>query len=323
MPNQFPTPRMIASNGVTLSVHEAGPGDGVPVVLCHGFPELAYSWRHQLPALADAGFRVIAPDQRGYGGSSKPAAVDQYDIQHLTADLTGLLDALDIEKAIFCGHDWGGLVVWQMPLLHPSRVAGVIGVGVPFLPRAAEDPVETFRQMWGERMYIVNFQHSHEADELFDADPRRVFDMLLRKSEMTLADYQKLPLEDKVADLIARVKSGPGKGQRIVQDDELDVYTDAFKQGGFTGPINWYRNWSQNWQSTAHVPQQVDVPSLYIKAGNDLATAAIPDLDSLMAGHVADLEIQEVPASGHWLQQEYPVEVNRFIVDWLSRRFGG
>lgn len=322
MPNHFPKPKMIESNGITLAVHEAGPGDGVPVVLCHGFPELAYSWRHQLPALADAGFRAIAPDQRGYGGSSKPSAVGEYDIQHLTADLTGLLDALDIDRAIFCGHDWGGLVVWQMPLLHPSRVAGVIGVGVPFLPRAAEDPVETFRQMWGERMYIVNFQHSREADKLFDADPRRVFDTLLRKSEMTLADYQKLPHEDKVADLIARVKAGPGRGQRIVRDDELDIYTEAFKQGGFSGPINWYRNWSQNWQTTADVAQQVDVPSLYIKAGNDLATAAIPDLESLMAGHVSDLEIQEVPASGHWLQQEYPAEVNGFIVDWLSRRFG-
>jgi pimeloyl-ACP methyl ester carboxylesterase len=169
-------------------------------------------------------------------------------------------------------------------------------------------------------MYIVNFQKSHEADALFDADPRRVFDVLMRKNDISLAEYQALPHEEKVADLIARVKAGPGSGALIIDAEELDTYADAFSRGGFTGPINWYRNWSQNWQSTAHCTQQVDVPCLYIKAGNDLATAAIPDLDALMAGHVADLETQEVPDSGHWLQQEYPAEVNGFIVDWLRRR---
>lgn len=318
----FPAPVNVRTNGITLEVHEAGPRSGVPVVLCHGFPELAWSWRHQIQALADAGYFVIAPNQRGYAGSDKPADVTAYDIHHLTADLTGLLDHYGIGKAIFCGHDWGGLVVWQVPLLHPQRVAGIIGVGVPFLPRATEDPVVTFRRMWGDRMYIVNFQDSDEADRVFAEDPARVFSVLMRKSTVTLAEFNQLPHEDRVADLIRRVKAGPAGGELILSPEELEVYARTYAASGFTGPINWYRNWSRNWSTTAHVEQHIRVPSLFIKAGNDLATAAIPEIEKLMIGLVDDIETREVPAAGHWIQQEYPREVNAFILDWLKRRFG-
>ncbi len=317
----FPEVQRIRTNGITLEVYEAGPKTGLPIVLCHGFPELAYSWRHQISALAAAGYHVIAPNQRGYAGSDKPADVAAYDIHHLTADLTGLLDHFGIHKAVFCGHDWGGLVVWQAPLLHPTRVAGVIGVGVPFLPRAPEDPIVTFRRMWGERMYIVDFQHSLEADAVFGSDPARVFDVLMRKNPLSLSEFNLLPHEDKVADLVKRIQAGPGQGERIGSPEDLKFYAETFRRSGFTGPINWYRNWSRNWSSTAHVRQHVSVPALFIKAGNDLATAAIPDIESLMVGHVNDLEVREVPDSGHWLQQEYPVEVNGFLLDWLKRRF--
>ncbi len=321
MTTALPEVQRIRTNGVTLEVYEAGPKTGLPVVLCHGFPELAYSWRYQIDALAQAGFHVIAPNQRGYAGSDKPADVLAYDIHHLTADLTGLLDHFGIEKAVFCGHDWGGLVVWQVPLLHPSRVAGVIGVGVPFLPRAVEDPIVTFRRMWGKRMYIVDFQDSLEADAVFGSDPLRVFDVLMRKNPLSLADFNKLPHEAKVADLVKRIQAGPGQGELIGSHADLQFYAETFRCSGFTGPINWYRNWSRNWSTTAHVRQHISLPSLFIKAGNDLATAAIPDIESLMVGHVDDIEVREVPDSGHWLQQEYPQEVNAFLLDWLQRRF--
>ena len=139
-------------NGVRLAYYEAGPKTGNPIILCHGWPELAYSWRHQIKALADAGRWVIAPDQRGYGDSDKPAAVEDYDIPHLTDDMAGLLDHLGAEKGIFCGHDWGGFIVWQMPLRHPTRVAGVIGLNTPFSPRAPADPIAIMRQRFGEEM---------------------------------------------------------------------------------------------------------------------------------------------------------------------------
>ena len=130
----FPSARRIPlpGRGVTLSVHEAGQGPAV--VLCHGFPELAYSWRHQIRALAAAGFRAIAPDQRGYGASDAPEAVDAYGMEHLTGDLAALLDTLGIERAVFVGHDWGGFVSWAMPVLHPQRCLGAIGVNTPYVP---------------------------------------------------------------------------------------------------------------------------------------------------------------------------------------------
>ena len=317
----FPEPRLIETNGIGLEVYEAGPEDGVPIVLCHGFPELAYSWRHQIPALAEAGYRVIAPNQRGYGGSGKPDDIIAYDIHHLTADLTGLLDHYGIDKAIFCGHDWGGLVVWQVPLLHPERVAGIIGVGVPFLPRGPVDPIDLFRKAFGDRMYIVNFQDSHEADEVFDADPYRVFDVLMRKNPVSLEQFLKMPPAERVPDLVARVKAGPWNTPRIVGEQELSVFADTFRQSGFTGPINWYRNWSRNWATTADRPQRVDVPCLFVRAGNDLATASIPDLEKGMAACVGDLECREIKDSGHWTQQEYPDELNAILLDWLRRRF--
>lgn len=318
----LPESKRIATNGIKLAVHEAGPEDGLPIVLCHGFPELAYSWRRQIPALTAAGCRVICPDQRGYGRSDKPSAISDYSIQHLCGDLIGLLDHYQIERAIFIGHDWGGLVVWQVPLLHPDRVAGVAGLGVPFIPRAAEDPIATFRRMWGDRMYIVNFQDSQEADAVFDADPYRVFDVLLRKNTLSLKDFAKLPHEERIPDLVKRVQAGASGGERIVSEEELRFYAETFAEGGFTGPINWYRNWSQNWLSTADLEQRITVPALFIEAGKDLATAAIPDVAKLMESHVDDLEIQRIPDSGHWIQQEYPEQVNRLVVDWLHRRFG-
>ncbi|HUQ40705.1 MAG TPA: alpha/beta hydrolase, partial [Acidimicrobiales bacterium] len=125
------TQRTIATNGVELQVAEAGPADGPLVVLCHGFPEVAYSWRHQVPALADAGYHVMAPDQRGYGHSSRPDAITDYDLPHLTGDLLGLLDHAGQDQAVFVGHDWGAIIVWDMALRHPDRVKGVVGMSVP------------------------------------------------------------------------------------------------------------------------------------------------------------------------------------------------
>src|SRR5579864_1579390 len=162
----FPEPTMVKTNGIDMAVYEMGPKSGFPVVLCHGFPELAFSWRHQLPALAAAGYRAIAPDQRGYGGTSRPATIPDYDVAHLTGDLAGLLDALDIQKAVFCGHDWGGAVVWAMPLYCPGVVAGVIGVNTPFLPRPPADPIAILRARMGDDMYIVFFQKPCEADAI-------------------------------------------------------------------------------------------------------------------------------------------------------------
>jgi pimeloyl-ACP methyl ester carboxylesterase len=319
----FPTPTMVNTNGIDMAVYQAGPKDGVPVVLCHGFPELAYSWRHQIPALAAAGFRAIAPDQRGYGLTSRPEAVSDYDMEHLTGDLVGLLDALNLKDAIFCGHDWGGLVVWQMPLFHPTRVKGVIGVNTPFLPRAPIDPIIAMRTMFGEDMYIVYFQKPGLADAALAKDVGKSFRFFMRKSGMKAADYAKLPAEQRNLALVKALEAdegGWGGGQPLLNDEEMKFFVDTYKQTGFTGGINWYRNFSRNWQKSEGVEQKVRVPGLMVMAEDDIVLS--PAMADGMEAYVPDLEKALIKDCGHWTQQEHPDETNKIMIAWLKKRFG-
>jgi len=320
----LPAPDFIQTNGIRMAVYKAGPEDGLPVVLCHGFPDLAWAWRHQIPALAAAGFRVFAPDQRGYGNTERPQAVEAYDIVALTGDLAGLLDHYGIGKAVFCGHDWGGIVVWQMPLLHPDRVAGVIGVNTPFWARHPEmDPVAAFRAAYGPDMYIVRFQEPGKPEAILDADPARTMRFFLRKATMSMEDFEKLPKEARSFPLLDMIAAGQEifEGQLIVSEAELQVYIDAFTETGFGPGVNWYRNFRRNWELTEGVRQHVDVPALMISAGRDYVLP--PRLTEGIEQYVPDLERYLVRESGHWTQQEQPEEVSRVMIDWLTRRFGG
>ena len=309
-------PRTIATNGIRMAIAEQGAGPAV--VLCHGFPEIGYSWRHQLPALAAAGFRAIAPDQRGYGGTDRPAAVADYDIHHLTGDLVGLLDALGIERAVFVGHDWGGIVVWHMPLLHPTRSAGVIGVNTPYLPRLSAPPLTLLRAMWGENYYIVHFQKPGEADAALAHDVRRVFTQLVR-SGVPLAETRKYW---RGRNMVEAIEGEELPGRPLLAEDELQVYVRAFERTGFTGGINWYRNLDRNWETTPGLAgARIEVPSLMITAEHDPVLR--PEMAEAMRGLVPDLEVVMIPGCGHWTQQEKPDDLNRTMVDWLGRRFGG
>lgn len=321
----FPEPHYVETNGIRMAVYEQGPKDGVPVVMCHGFPELGYSWRHQLPALASAGFRAIAPDQRGYGNTGAPKGPDAaplYDIAHLTDDLAGMLDALGIDKAVFAGHDWGGMIVWQMPLRHPDRVAGVIGVNTPFLPRGPIDPIAGMRMLYGEDMYIVYFQQHGVAEKIFEADVARSMRFWYRKSAMKLADFDALPAEQKNFSFLKSFETDESTwlGQPLLTAEELDYYTRAFEKSGFEGGINWYRNFTRNWQLTEGQTEKVNVPALMISAADDIVLR--PELTNGMETYVPDLEKHVIADCGHWTQSEKPDELNRLMVDWLKRRFG-
>lgn len=314
----FPEPRPVETNGVRLAVHEAG--EGMPVVLCHGFPELAWSWRYQLPALAAAGFRAIAPDQRGYGASGKPAAVEAYDVEHLSADMTGLLDALGLERAVFVGHDWGALLVWQMALLAPERMRGVVAVNIPFYPRPPVDPMIMMRETLGPDFYIVNFQDSDEADRAFAADPARFLRAMMRRLPITREAYERIPeAKRQPFSMLREMLRDELPGTALLENDELQVFVDAFSRGGFTGPINWYRNWSRNWALTEGVEQRVRIPALFIGARDDVLIA--PHHIEAMRPHVDDLEVHVIEDCGHWTQQERPRAFNRLLIDWLERRF--
>jgi pimeloyl-ACP methyl ester carboxylesterase len=315
------TTRTVRTNGIRMALTEQG--EGPPVVLCHGFPELAYSWRHQLPTLAAAGFRAIAPDQRGYGGTDRPAAVTDYDIHHLTGDLVGFLDALGLERAVFAGHDWGGNVAWMMPLLHPARTAGVIGVNTPYFPRPAAPPITLMRAIWGENYYMVHFQKPGEADGRLARDVPRVFRQLMRSGVPLheLAASWRKP-DGTTKNMVEAIEGGELPGRPLLSEEELGVYVGAFTATGFTGAINWYRNMDRNWETTPELDgARINVPALMITAEHDPVLR--PALVEPMRPLVPDLEVVMIPGCGHWTQQEQPDELNRILIDWLTRRFGG
>ena len=310
---------VIRTNGVDIAIRDEGAGPAV--VLCHGFPELAYSWRHQVPALAAAGFRAIAPDQRGYGGSARPDDVAAYDIHHLTGDLVGLLDALGIERAIFVGHDWGGLIVWQMPLLHPTRTAGVIGVNTPYFPRAFASPVAIARQLFGDNYYLCHFQQPGVADAALARNVRKVFTQLMRRGVPIAEAEARLAALGRMPNMVEMVEQGEPLGAPLLTEAELATYVETFERTGFTGGINWYRNLDRNWEMTAELDgARIEVPSLMVTAEWDAVLR--PEMAEPMRSFVSDLEVRLIPACGHWTPQEKPDELNAAMIDWLGRRFG-
>lgn len=313
----FPPARLVEANGIALAVHEAGVRQGPPVVLLHGFPELAYSWRHVLPALAAAGRWAVAPDQRGYGGSDKPQAVEAYGMEALTADMIALLDALEAPRAIWVGHDWGGLVGWELARRFPERTAGVVGLNTPYLPRTEKDPVTTLRERFGPAHYINFFQTPRLPELLFEADVRRSFRFFMQRADgrvRTGADRTKL-----LALQSALAVFRPRAERQLLSEEALDVYAEAFRRGGFRGPIHWYRNLRANWERSAGLADHVGAPALMITA--ELDPFLPPQLAEGMERYVPDLETHRVEGSGHWTQQERPEAVNRILLDWLERRF--
>ncbi|MDG2335924.1 MAG: alpha/beta hydrolase [Myxococcota bacterium] len=307
---------------ISLSVHEGGQGPAI--VLLHGFPELAFSWRKQFQPLVDAGFRTIVPDQRGYGASDAPRGSQHYDMAHLTGDLVHLLDALEIEKAIFAGHDWGGFVAWAMPVLHPDRTAGVIGVNTPYLPRSPIPPTQALSFAAGgdvDKIYILWFQEPGVAESVLDQNPRIVFEKLMRRS-IPMEEMQARVAEgDGDMNPFRRLKELPETGAVLLSEEELDFYTQAFTQSGFHGGISWYRNFDRNWEQHPEFGvQKISHPSLMITAENDMALQ--PALAADMPSRCEDLETIMISQCGHWTQQEKPEELNRLMIDWLTKRFG-
>lgn len=304
--------------GLRMGHYEAGPKDAaLTLVLCHGWPELAYSWRRQIPALAEAGFRVVAPDMRGFGASPGPAEVEAYDLEHLTGDLAHLLDHLGVERAVFVGHDWGGFVVWQMALRHPARTAGVIALNTAHVPRAPVDPILIYRKRFGDLMYIVQFQDSREPERIFEAHLEQTFDFFFRGpapvvpgQRPNLAFPQIVQAYDPARDTRPALASA----------EERAVYVEAYRRTGFAGGINWYRNITRNWEHSEGRNEIVRAPGLMITAELDVMLP--PSFAEGMEALVPDLEKHLLAGCGHWTMMERPDEANGLMIDWLKRRFG-
>jgi len=306
-PNDFPQPTMISVNGVELEVFEAGKENlGNPIVLCHGWPGHAFSWRHQMPALAAAGYHVIVPNQRGYGNSARPKDVIAYDISHLTGDLVALLDHFGYDDAIFVGHDWGANVVWGMAQLHPKRIRKVIALALPYQARGDVPWLELIKSFLGPDNYMVHFNmNPGVADAILDQNRHRFLQNLYRKNE---------PLQPPEAGMIMinLATAETATGEPLMTDAELTVFDVAFEVSGFTGSINWYRNLDRNWHLLGDVDPIVPHPALMIYGERDV----IPKSQNL-SDFVPNVEVVSLD-TGHWIQEEMPEETTKVILDWLK-----
>ncbi|WP_444914496.1 alpha/beta fold hydrolase [Microbulbifer sp. TRSA007] len=305
----FPTPTLISVNGIELEVFEAGQQNtGNPVVLCHGWPEHAFSWRHQIPALAAAGYHVIVPNQRGYGNSSCPTEVTSYDIEQLTGDLAALLDHYGYQDATFIGHDWGAMVVWGIALLHPNRVNKILNLALPYQARTEKPWIEFMEEFLGSDYYFVHFNRQPGvADAVLDKNASQFLRNLLRK------DVPPSPPEPGMV-MINLARAVSPLGAPLLNDNELAVFVSAFEKTGFTSSINWYRNLDRNWHILADVDPVIQKPSLMIYGDHDLIPRS-PDIKDFVPN------VDEVNLNcGHWIQQERPEETNQVILNWLEQQ---
>jgi pimeloyl-ACP methyl ester carboxylesterase len=316
--------RRVATNGIELDVIDAGePGNPV-VVLVHGFPESSHSWRHQIQPLVDAGYRVLVPDQRGYAHSTAPTDVDAYRVDHLAADLLGLLDDIGADDAIFVGHDWGSMVVWDLSRLHPDRVRGVINVSVPYTPWPAP-PTDLFKMVSGDRFfYILYFQQVGPPEAELEANVADTMRKTLWGASAAMfgpapdpADTP--PMEGTgFLDMMAGREIPDGLPTWLTQDD-LDAYVEQFETSGFFGPVSWYRNLDADYQLVKDLPAPA-MPTAFIGGRQDGVIAYRPEyveaMDTLLPDYKGTIWIDD---AGHWTQQEQPAAFNAALLELLGR----
>lgn len=307
--------RFIETNGIRMHVAEAG--SGFPVVFCHGFPELWFSWRHQLVALAEAGYRAIAPDMRGYGETDAPEDPRAYTMKVLCADMAGLLDALGLARAVFVGHDWGGAVVWQMGLRYPERVAAIVGLNTPYAPPSNRRTTEALRDYHGltdRTFYMRYFLQPGVAEAELEADLSMTFHKLFmdftRKEDFTTF----MTVGGDGSGVLTRI---PDDRRSFLSEEEIGVYVEAYRRSGFRGGLNWYRAADLNAEE-ADAPKgtQIHLPAMMVTAADD--TILKPEMAAAMPALIPGIRMEHLERCGHWTQQERPEEVNRLLLDFLG-----
>jgi pimeloyl-ACP methyl ester carboxylesterase len=309
----------VFANGIHQHVTEAG--DGPVVLLCHGFPELGHSWRHQIKALADAGYRAIAPDMRGYGRTDAPADATRYSIMDLVGDMVGLLGALEVRQADVVGHDWGAPVAWTAAQLRPDIFTSVMGLSVPFAPRGKSSSLDSLRRAGRHRFYQLYFQEPGVAEADFQQDIAGT----MRRMMWTLSGGPAELWSGMIgAEGALAALSEPPSDMPWMSTQELAVYTAAFEASGLTGPLNWYRNIDRNWELTA--PFQgalIQQPAWFITGERDPIYPHVKPLVDLLPQTVpGHLGTTIIPNAGHWVQQEASGLVNDVLLEFLRRARG-
>jgi pimeloyl-ACP methyl ester carboxylesterase len=318
--------RTVETNGIRM--HVAEQGEGPLVLLCHGFPESWYSWRHQLRALAAAGFRAVAPDMRGYGRTDQPTQIDRYTLLHLVGDMVGLVEALGVESAVIAGHDWGAPVAWHAALLRPDRFRAVVGLSVPFRPRRPVRPSTVMPQTPDAVFYQLYFQAEGVAEAELGRDVRGSIRRLLysgsgdgRAGGGSLGHPVAVGMVRRDGGLLDHT-ADPTFLPSWLTEADVDFYAGEFSRVGFRGGLNWYRNIDRNWELLApFAGARVTVPALYVAGDRDLVVA-FPGMDEVLAKLSTFVPALRktimLPGCGHWTQQERPDEVNAAMVDFLE-----
>jgi pimeloyl-ACP methyl ester carboxylesterase len=318
------THRVIQANGIHL--HIAEQGEGPLVLMCHGFPECWYSWRHQLAALSAAGFHAVAPDMRGYGQSDRPEAIDQFTLLHLVGDIVGVLDALGAEQAVIAGHDFGAGVAWAAALLRPDRFPAVIALSVPFRPRSPVVPTSVMPRSDSAIFYQLYFQVPGAAENELERDVRQTFVKLLvllsgNQAASTPAGGP-VGMVPRGGGFLTRIP-GPSVLPAWLSEADIDFYASEFAHTGFRGGLNWYRNIDRNWELLApFAGAKVTVPGLYMVGDRDLVVSfrGMDRVIDNLANDVPRLRGKIVlPGCGHWTQQERASEVNAAMIDFLRQ----
>ncbi len=312
--------RLVESGEVTLKVYEMG--EGPLVLLVHGWPELAYSWRYQMPALAAAGYKVVAPDMRGYGDSDNPFEVSAYTIQKLTQDLVNIIDFYGEDKASLVGHDWGAIVSWHAVLLHPTRFDSYFAMSVPYDGRSPIPPVDGMSvAMQDNFFYILYFQKDGVAEAEFDANPRAILSRLYLEPDSPRMPPELTDPKMAAGGWIPRLGK-PTASPSWLSDADLDYYVSKFEASGFRGGINYYRNFNNNWKSTPQLEgATIDIPVKFLAGEQDVVIrgANAESLEKRMSATCNDFRgVILYPDTGHWVQQEEAERVNADLIAFLS-----
>jgi pimeloyl-ACP methyl ester carboxylesterase len=321
-----PTHRIVETNGIRM--HVAEQGQGPLVLLCHGFPESWYSWRHQLQALAAAGYHAVAPDMRGYGRTDQPAEIERYTLLHLIGDMVGLVEALGGAPAVIAGHDWGAPVAWHAALLRPDVFRAVIGLSVPFRPRGSVRPSTAMPQTDDAVFYQLYFQAPGVAEAELSRDVRSSVRRLLyagsgegRGARAGIGDPAAVGMVPRRGGILSHTVE-PATLPRWLTETDVDFYAGEFTRAGFRGGLNWYRNIDRNWELLApYAGARVTVPALYVAGDQDLVVRfrgmdqLLPSLPKLIPNLRKTVML---PGCGHWTQQERPREVNDEMIAFLK-----
>ncbi len=312
------THRMVETNGVRL--HVAEQGEGPLVVFVHGFPESWHSWRHQLAAVSAAGYRAVAIDQRGYGDSDRPHAVEAYDQVELAADVAGLIDVLGEKNAVVVGHDWGAPVAWHSALLHPDKVRAVVGMSVPYAGRPPASPLERLRATFKDIFfYVLYFQAEGVAEAELEADVRRSLRVIFFALSGDAPAQGAFKLAPPSSPFLPTMVDD-GRLPSFLTEADLDYYASEFQKSGFRGPLNFYRNFDRTWQRTAALAgAKVQQPALFIAGARDPVILWSQTQLERMPDAVPQLRRSLIlPGAGHWVQQERPIETNQALLEFLG-----